>query len=296
MVSKLLRMFDFTMKSAFYYYHAIHIDVFSGQAILFADISSFFAHARQKKVILNLHGGRLDEFEAQNSGLVRRVLDRADKIVTPSKYLKNHFTDIGYDVEYLPNSFDIEKFPYSPPKDNRKLLWVRGFSHIYRPELAVEAMEKLGSNYSDVTLTMVGPDKGMLEPVMKMIQEKGLGDRIDIVGAVSNQRLGEYYREHAIFLNTTSYESFGIAVMEAAASGIPVLSTGVGEIPLLWRDTEEIFIAEPTPDHFARKIEQLLDSPDLRKRASEKARRRSESYSWENLRPQWQELLNGIHV
>jgi glycosyltransferase involved in cell wall biosynthesis len=69
-------------------------------------------------------------------------------------------------------------------------------------------------------------------------------EKITFTGPINNTELPAYYSSHSVFLNTTSYESFGMAVLEAAACGIPTVSTPVGEIPLLWKAGEEIMLTD----------------------------------------------------
>jgi SAM-dependent methyltransferase len=85
----------------------------------------------------------------------------------------------------------------------------------------------LKKNFPQISLTMIGPDKGILNEILLMIKELGLESNIKIIGPISNQELFKYYQSHSVYLNTTSYESFGVALVEAAACGIPIVSTNV---------------------------------------------------------------------
>lgn len=295
-VNKVLRLADFVLKAGFYGYDAIHIDVFSGQAFQFADITSRLAKIRAKEVILNLHGGKLPEYEAEHPERVSSLLNRATKVVTPSSNIQNHLNKKGFNVSYLPNYLRIERFPYNEPSNNKKLLWVRAFSHIYRPKMAIEMMSLLRDYDPEITLTMVGPDKGMLQEVKDLIDQYGLGDRVSINGPVPNESLKELYHSHAIYLNTTAYESFGMALMEAAACGIPIVSVGVGEIPYLWKDKEEILIADGEPEALAKSVKTLLGSMDLRNGLSSKARKKAEQFTWKEIQGEWFELLGTMPI
>ena len=78
----------------------------------------------------------------------------------------------------------------------------------------------------------------------QQILNLNLSNNIKILGPISNKKLSYYYQRHNVFINTTSYESFGTALIEAASCGIPIVSTNVGEIPLNWTNEKDILLVE----------------------------------------------------
>ncbi|MBE0653253.1 MAG: glycosyltransferase family 4 protein [Bacteroidales bacterium] len=108
-----------------------------------------------------------------------------------------------------------------------------------------------------------------------------------------NDKLYSYYHSHDVFLNTTSYESFGVAVLEAASCGIPVVTTNVGEIPFLWRHGQEILMAENLiPSKFADEIFKIFSDPSLADILSKNARKKAEEFDWELIRDKWLRLFS----
>ena len=73
-----------------------------------------------------------------------------------------------------------------------------------------------------------GPARGMLE---ERVEDLGLEDRVKFAGFVPHHRAAEFLSEGDIFLNTSLTEAFCMAVVEAAAVGLPVVSTAVGGVP-----------------------------------------------------------------
>ena len=288
------RAIDIVIRSAFFNYQIIHIDVFSGRAFRFAEVSSLIARFRKKKIILTLHGGMLPLFFEENSLRVENLFRRTNRISTPSLYLKSYFEKINQNIIYLPNPIDLSRFPFSIElTKSPKLLWVRAFSKIYKPELAVKVLSVVRSFFPMATLTMVGPDKGGLGEIYSLIDELQLNAFVSIQGPIRNEDLYKYYHSHRVFLNTTSFESFGVAVMEAAACGIPIVSTCVGEIPFLWKDEEEILMVEKQDAMlFAEQVIRILTDDNLAEKLSRNARQKAEQYDWGCLLPKWIELLS----
>lgn len=291
--SQILRFLEIIYKCLFSKYDIIHIDTFSGNAFRIAEAASILAQLKRTKIILTLRGGKLPEFYLQYPDRVKRAFYRADYLQTPSMYLKEFFNGQGFNVNYLPNSIDLSLFPYSRDKVRpHSLLWVRAFTEIYNPWLAIMALYEVRKLYPDTILTMIGPDKGLLAKTKKLVSDLGLDSAVIITGPVPNEQLYKYYHSHEVFLNTTSYESFGVAVLEAAACGIPVVSTKVGELPYIWKHEKDILFAEEMdPINFADKIKLLFGSIELKDILSKNARLKAENFAWDKIKHSWINLL-----
>lgn len=292
--SQLTRMLEITIKALFLKYSLVHIDTYSDRAFIITEIVTIISHLRKKRIILTLRGGKLPKFYSTSSRRFERVSRRADYKITPSLYLQDFFARQNIKLQYLPNSIDLLKFPYS--RDNLKphsLLWVRAFDRIYNPDLAVKTLYEIKKRYPDATLTMVGPDKGLLNKTKLLIDELNLSSSVQITGPVQNQLLFKYYQTHEVYLNTTSYESFGVALIEAAACGLPIISTNVGEVPYLYKHGESIMLVDSVnPMEFSSSVDELFKMPSLAEKLSRNARKIAERFDWSNIKPQWEALLS----
>lgn len=291
--NQFIRLLEIICKCLFLKFDILHIDTFSDRAFIIAEIASIIGHFRKKRIILTLHGGKLPVFYEKNPQRVRKTLAKGDWVQTPSLYLKDFFEKQNILLHYMPNFIEIDHFPYD--RKNVKahsLLWVRAFSPEYNPGLAVRTLKEVQKVFPDTTLTMIGPDKGILNKIRALIKELKIESSVNIIGPVRNEDLYPYYQTHSVFLNTTSYESFGVAVLEAAACGIPVVSTAVGEIKYLWKNEENILIVETMlPQDFSCSIIKLFKSGELSKKISIKAREQAENFAFEKIKDKWVKLL-----
>jgi len=291
-VNQFSRILDILNDSLFHNYDIMHIDIYSGKALIYANMASIIAKFRKKKIIMNLHGGRLDEVHNNNPKKLI-LLNRAHKIITPSINLQKYFISNGFNVSYLPNYINKENFPYR--RDNFQkysLLWVRAFNDIYQPELAVKIVNKLKVKYPKVHLTMIGPDKGLQQSTFNLITQLKLENHISIKGSIQNDELHKYYQSNQVYLNTTLYESFGLAILEAASCGIPIVSTNVGEIPYIWEDSNEVILCESDEEEFSKKISSIFENSDFEKLLSLNARIKSEKFDSKKIKKQWESLFN----
>lgn len=288
------RLLDIVKDSLFYNYDLMHIDIYSGKALIYANIASKIAKFRNKKIIMNLHGGRLAELLESNSDKLN-LLNSANKLLSPSLFLTEYFNKNAFYVENLPNYVNNKFFPYK--RENIKkysLLWIRAFNDIYQPELTIKIVNILKEKYPNIHLTMIGPDKGYQKSSEELIKKLNLKNHVSILGKLANEELYKYFHVHQIYLNTTLYESFGLAVLEAASCGIPIVSTNVGELPYIWKDNKEILFSDSDENKFVEKIVSIFENKELETKLSKNARDKSEQFNKKNIKEKWIKVLNEV--
>jgi L-malate glycosyltransferase len=274
-----------------------HIDVFSGSAFQIARIAVLIAKFRQRKIVMTLHGGKLQEFEIENSNQVKKILAKAHHLQTPSLFLQKHFLTKNINVDYLPNSISTKHFPYNRNEIKPfSILWVRGFMPVYNPLLAINILIEVRKSFPQATLTMIGPDKGLLNETKKYATGLNCIDAVKFEGAIQNELLHKYYQTHQVYVNTTSYESFGVALVEAASCGIPIVSTDVGEIPYLWQHNKNILLVNNfSALEFAKHIENVFLNPQLAESISKSANDNVQLFYWEKIKPHWIKLFTKMN-
>ncbi len=293
--NRLLRLFDtlwFVIMCA-HKYDIIIVQLFSYKAFLLEDVVIRLGKLLGKKTIAIIRGGAFPEFYAKFPGWSSRVLLNCDKVETPSVFIQQYLTAKGICVDHMPNFIDQSYFPFNwENNDAPHLLWVRAFHDIYKPERAIHCVHYLKSKYPGIKLTMIGPDQGKLAYCKQLIHNLDIHDQIVITGPIPNHELNSYYKSHMIFLTTTSYESFGVALVEAACTGIPMVSTRVGEIPYMWVENEEMIMVEDNDqDEFNVKVEKLISDGAMREHLSVMARKKSEKFTWEHIKHKWDQLV-----
>jgi len=123
----------------------------------------------------------------------------------------------------------------------------------------------------------------------------GLGKCLEVCGPVDKASVPAELDRADVFINTTRYESFGVAVLEAAAAGLPIVTMSVGEIPFLWEDgVDALLVAEREPAALAAAVRRVLVEPGLADRLSRNARARAEQFDWSRVVPRWESLLSAL--
>jgi glycosyltransferase involved in cell wall biosynthesis len=279
-------------------YALAQIDVFSGRAFIFAELSAFLLHIFKKPFILTLHGGRLLEFAHQHPGRVRRLFQSARAIVTPSPFLQKGLRQFRSDIHFIPNPIDLSDSIYHQRiQVAPTLIWVRAFHKVYNPSLPARVLKELISDFPQIKLTMIGPDKGdgSLENMLVQANDFGVRDQIEVILGVLHAEIPTFLNRNDIFINTSNYDVAPRSLIEAMANGLCIVSTNVGGVPWLVNDQMEGLLVPPDdPQAMAAAVRRILTEPGLAARLSENARRKAEGYDWSAILPQWENLFTEV--
>lgn len=298
--NRFLRMIDIllTLISRRNDYAIAQIDVFSGLSFVWAYLSARAVKLVNKPVILSLHGGKLADFAERNKKLFIQLVNSANFVTTPSLYLREKLSKFCENIIRIPNGIDLDQYEFKyRKKPAPKLIWLRALHEIYSPTTAVEVLKLLKDKFPEMSLTMVGPDKGdgSLEKVEAMATDYSLGKDVSIIGGVDKKQVPYWLNQADIFINTTRYESFGVSVLEAAACGLPIVTTDAGELPYMWEDgVDALVVPVDDPHAMADAVERILTDPELAGILSANARKKAEGYDWSIIMPQWEALFTEL--
>ncbi|MGM5470830.1 glycosyltransferase family 4 protein [Flavobacteriaceae bacterium LMO-SS05] len=270
------------------------IDTYSTQNFYYALLCSQLCRLFGLPYITNLNGGNLP-YRLQNYPKLSHMLfAHAVHNVAPSLYLKNAFEFHGYtNLVYIPNTIELNKYPLSSrPFDVPKLLWVRSFSKLYHPELAVQVLKALIQKGYPAELCMVGPDSdGTLQDVQELA--KSLKVEVRITGKLSKAKWIKLSKAYNVFINTTNFDNAPLSVIEAMALGLPIVSTNVGGMPFLIKDTEQGLLVPPNNvKAMVDAIIHLFKFPEQRKTMISNARAHTAQFDWQEVKPLWKAVLN----
>lgn len=296
-VNRWLRLADLTISPALWRNRVdlLVVLVFSGPAFRLVEAASAAGAGAGFPLVFWLHGGNLVDFVHHHPARVDRVLRRGRAWVAPSGFLAEPFRERGFDVRVIPNVVDLAEYPYRHrPAVAPRLLWMRTFHELYRPDLALQVLALLRRSRPDATLTLAGQDKGLLGETRRLAAELGLVDAVRFAGFLDAEGKRQEFAAHDVFLNTNRVDNAPVSVLEAAAFGLPVVSTNVGGIPHLLRQEEEaLLVPEGDAGAMAAAVRRLLDEPGLAGRLSAAGREVAERSSWPRVRPLWEDLLAG---
>ena len=155
-------------------------------------------------------------------------------------------TPNGVDPIFRPNGAAPDGTPYA--------LFVGGIQPRKDPLTAIEALAQVDG---DLRLVLVGDEKRGGDEVRSAVRRLGLEPRVEFAGYVEHEGLASLYRGAACLVFPSRYEGFGLPVLEAMASGTPVVATTAGAVPEIAGDAA-VLVEPGDPEALAEGIRQAL--------------------------------------
>ena len=260
---------------------------------LFATPAIWIAKFRNTPVIVNYRGGEAASFLANSSQSVGLTMRQASALVVPSGFLKTVFASFNMAAKIVPNIVDIERFNNPAPHrtTRRHLLIARNLEPIYDNETAIRAFFTVHRSYPDATLTIAG--SGPLANQLRALAESlGLAGAITFAGRLDRDAMAEAYRNADIAINPSLVDNMPNSVLEALASGVPVVTTNVGGVPYIVKDGHTALLVHPgSPEAMAAAILRLMGDADLSEQLVNNGQSEVQKYTWQQVWP----LLSNVY-
>lgn len=239
-----------------------------------------------KKIILSARGGEAKLFFQKYGLLVKPILKRVDAISVPSGFLKEAFNEVlGLDAVIVPNIADFNQFKFRQRKPVRpKLLVTRSLEEIYNVECVIRAFKKVHDYFPESSLGIVG-DGSQRATLEKLVRELNLTDHVTFHGKIEHSKIQNYYDQYDIYVNASNVDNQPGVILEAFASGLPVVSTRVGGIPyMVEEEVTGLLVDIGDYEALGEKVIKLVNEPELALMLANNAQVECQKYSWENVK------------
>ena len=269
--------------------------------------------APNSKTILTIHDTRRLQPEwgwfgrIAFSKALKYSLRHADVVVTVSDSIKQELLPhcSGTPIYVIPNGLDFKSHANGPTDYDlhtfrKKNLLPKHFllavGHLERrknyPKL-IEAIALLRSEGRDCHLLIIGNDSGDRSLLEDQIDSYKLKDSITLLSGISDLDVRCAYELCSLFVFPSTYEGFGIPILEAMASGRPMV---LSDIPVFREITENrsvYFIPDDSED-MASAIKRILDSGYEQTRLVDYGRMRAQAFDFSNIGLQYQQLYESL--
>ena len=252
-----------------------------------AGLLALVARARGAHVVVHAHGGNLQTWlDSRSKRLATRIaLSAAHGIVAVSQGVHDSLADVVGPgrVRLVDNGIDVERFrPNGRVHHPPRVLYVGLLTPRKGVVDLLHASEVLRSRRVPHELVLVGgtPDEG---PDAEAEVRAVAGDGVIFQGVRAHEQMPEVYWEADVFCLASWWEAMPLSVLEAMASGIPVVATRVGDIPRIVEDgLTGILVPAKDPEALANALEVYLADSTRRRAAGQAGRERVEqNYSVE---------------
>jgi len=271
-----------------------HIFSASYWSFLIAPVPAYLiARLRGQKTLIHYHSGEAeDHLRRFRSGAF--FLRGADSLIVPSGYLVNVFKRFGLNSQVVPNVADLSRFTFRLRRPLRPhLVCTRGFHPYYGLDVVVRAFAEVQREYPEARLDLVGGGETE-QQIRSLVSELKLSN-IEFAGITSRQNVPGYYDRADIFINASTVDNMPVSIVEAFASGTPVVSTGPEGIRYLV-EHERTGLLSPPNDALAlaSNVLRILRDQELATRLAYNAFEESQRYNWANIRSQWLDVYSAL--
>ena len=269
----------------------VHVFANSGWAWhLLAWPALALARLRSVPVIVNYRGGLADEFLTSAPGFVRASLRAATLRVVPSRFLLGVFAKHQLDAEIIPNIIDLARFTARTPADfgtAPHLIVTRNLEPIYDIATALKAFVRVRQQFPQARLTVagIGPDLATLQA---QARELGVEGAVRFAGRIANADIAALYAQADLVLNPSTADNMPISILEALASGVPLVTTDAGGIPdLVQHERSALMVPVGDAPAMAASTVRLLTDRALADTLRANGLSDVQRFSWKLVREQW---------
>jgi len=220
------------------------------------------------------------------------VMRSASAVIALTEDMKGEIQKIcNREVSVIPNGIDLDRFQNLSSRGKglkvnsaeKLILFVGGLKPTKGIEYLIQAMSSIRQSETKAKLLLVGQgeEKEGLEHLAKNLD---LSNYVRFTGGIPNTEVPEYMAASDVFVLPSLSEGFPNVILEAMASGLPIVATRVGGLPEIIKEGNNGFLVEPkNPQQLAEKVLLILKDKELRKRISKNNEEKAKGYSWESI-------------
>lgn len=233
-------------------------------------------------------------YQRYERAILRLVLKKAGVVIALTEHMKSKIEEYyGIKSFVVPNGINLEKFEGLSKTELRvklcigqdeKIITFIGRLHpVKGVRYLIQAMNLIKDREPNAKLLLIGDGQDRVS-LSEEVKKSNLESFVTFLRQIPSQNIPDYTIASDVFVLPSLSEGFPLTVLEAMASGLPVVTTKVRGLPEIVTEGENGFLVEPgNPEQLAEKISLLLENKELRLKMSLNNREKAKQYSWENV-------------
>lgn len=235
------------------------------------------------------------------SGTLKRSLEKADRIITVSEYSKErileHFGTAFEDkITVIYHGCDLAQITEKPVEfklPEEFLLFTGTLEPRKNLITLIKACSLARKKRSGLKLILAGEKGWMFEEISRLISVLKLENDILISEYLSREELKFLYKKAKILVFPSHYEGFGLPILEAANSELPVIASDLKVFREIFREFP-VYFEKNDPEDLAEKISMLLEDKTMYDRKKVEAISISKKFSWEKAAKETLKIYNEL--
>lgn len=229
------------------------------------------------------------------------TLRGADRVIAQSTVERQFLTGLGVKSEriaILPTGIVTADYAAAPRSARRERVQALCVGRLELQQKGLESLLQAVAQLpagSGLSLRLVGDDWGGRAPLLRLADRLGVRDRVTIDAGLATSEVVAAYRDADLFVLPSRFESFPRVILEAMASGLPIVATRVGSVAEMVAEGRNAWLVPPDdPGALAQALATLAGDATTRDRWGEESRRRAAEYDWSRLTPRYVALLEEV--
>jgi len=214
--------------------------------------------------------------------LEKNILNRAKYLIAVSPYVKRTIAPMtAGDISVIYNSLDEIFFSINKNEVPNRILFVGGIEERKGLHVLIDAIAAIKQTIPAIKLHIVGGIRkaSYYNDLLNQIVNLGLQDSIVFKNHLSNSELMQEYSEAALFVLPSKEESLGVVLLEAMATGTPIVASNIGGIPDIIEDGQNGYLVNYGDSQaMASSIIKLLSDDKLRGEMGAKGKEMAKNY------------------
>lgn len=261
------------------------------------------------KVITTIHDMTYELYpETMDKRNLKRIkndiqysVNRADKIITVSESSKKdiiNFLSVDESkIEVIYNGVEYDRFNKSYSEDEKSKIRVKYtlpenyilYMGTLEPRKNIESIIEAFSLFKkentpsskNIKLVIAGKKGWLFESIFNLVHKLNIKDDVIFTDYIAENDKSIIYNMASLFIFPSLYEGFGIPVLEAMASSVPVITSSVSSLPEVAGDAA-ILVAPKDIQSIAKYIGEILGNEELNKNLVEKGHKQAKKFTWES--------------
>lgn len=220
--------------------------------------------------------------------ILKLTLRKADAIIALTEDMRNEMKKIyNRDIFVIPNGINIDNYvKVSKNKifnKDKTILFVGTLRPIKGVKYLIESMKIIQQYNPNIRLMLVGNGNDK-ENLNKLVDTFKLSGCINFVGQIPNEIIPKYMAISDIFVLPSLSEGFPVVILEAMASGLPIVATKVGGLAEIVKDGINGYLVDPCrPEEIAEKVILILEDDKLSEKISKNNKEKALNYNWDRV-------------
>ena len=242
-----------------------------------------------KPFILSVWGSDVYDFPQKNQlnkWLLKKVIHSANTVCSTSEAMKAVIATQfdRFDVKVIP--FGVDASVFAPASESPQQFTVGTIKSIEAHngiDCLLDAANIIINEYHNTYIHFLIVGQGSLLGEMKQkTTDLGLDNYVKFAGYIPHEKIVEFHQKLSVFISVSTRESFGVAVLEAAACGVPAITSNVGGLPEVNQNNYTGYVIPPNdPEKLANSIFKLFKDKNLKDQMEKNARDRvAKQFNW----------------